>query len=378
MFAKHDGSADDIGAVRRVQRRRRHRRPADAGRRLRRRRRLPADRRVRRHRARPQVGGRQPDAGQPGRRRRQPDADERRSATSARRELHRPNILLQEVPRARGRRPRSSTTRRSRQRRRPRAGAIYGSQQPELLRQDGVQYKNTDLSGQPLNGIWAERVLTTNGTINAALRRPVSRTPVSSTPPTSDALAAARPYDGHERDHGVLATTATTFTTIGAAGPGDRSSAPAGVTKIGLFVKHDGGGTARRGQVRLVQGRGRRAAAARRHVAAADDPHARSGLAGRDGRLLQVRREGHARRDRQRRRLGRRLHRVPRGGRRELDRVQRSVHVTTDGTHTIEYRSVDKARQHRGDPVGHVQDRQGRPDHHRQAQRRGAEGQLRR
>ncbi len=77
-------------------------------------------------------------------------------------------------------------------------------------------------------------------------------------------------------------------------------------------------------------------------------------------------------RDRQRRRLGRRLHRVPAGGCRDVDALQRSVHVSDDGTLHDRVPLGRQGRQHRGDPVGHVQDRQDRPDHDRQAQRRGA------
>ena len=50
---------------------------------------------------------------------------------------------------------------------------LFGQQNPNYFAKTAIQYKTNDLSGQPLNGIWAERVLTTNGTINAQLRRPV-------------------------------------------------------------------------------------------------------------------------------------------------------------------------------------------------------------
>ena len=44
------------------------------------------------------------------------------------------------------------------------------------------------------------------------------------------------------------------------------------------------------------------------------------------------------------------------------------IAVATDGNHTIEYRSVDKNEQRRGDEVGRAQARPGRADQHRDAQ----------
>ena len=45
---------------------------------------------------------------------------------------------------------------------------IYGSNGPNYFAKTAIQYKTNDLSGQPINGIWAERVLTANSTINSA------------------------------------------------------------------------------------------------------------------------------------------------------------------------------------------------------------------
>ena len=91
------------------------------------------------------------------------------------------NILLQDVPqrpvdgdheaRPHGDRPE-----------RPVAGGlvVYGSKDPNYFAKIGVQYKTNDLSGQPMNGIWAERVLTVNGDHHAARTAASTRTPASS------------------------------------------------------------------------------------------------------------------------------------------------------------------------------------------------------
>ena len=55
---------------------------------------------------------------------------------------------------------------------------LYGSNNPNYLAKTAIQYKTNDLSGQPLNGIWAERVLTINNTISGAYGGN-SRTPAS-------------------------------------------------------------------------------------------------------------------------------------------------------------------------------------------------------
>ena len=66
--------------------------------------------------------------------------------------------------------------------------------------------------------------------------------------------------------------------------------------------------------------------------------------------------------------------RAPRRG----PRYSAPFNVTSDGTRDDRVPLGRQGRQRRGDQVGHDQARQDRPGHHRQAQRRGAEGQLRR
>ena len=58
-------------------------------------------------------------------------------------------------------------------------------------------------------------------------------------------------------------------------------------------------------------------------------------------------------------------------------RYSGAVTVNTAGKTTVEYRSVDKAGQHRGHALGELPDRHDGSDDVRQAQRRGAEGDLR-
>src|SRR3954471_13757856 len=121
------------------------------------------------------------------------------------------------------------------------AGLVIGGQQnPNYFAKAAIQYKNTDLSGQPLNGIWAERVLTTNGTTNANYGGQFPNTG-KLTPPTGNLWLRAR-YDG--------TNVHTEYSYDGAAWTATAPPVPAtefgasGVTKVGLFVKHDSGGTA--------------------------------------------------------------------------------------------------------------------------------------
>ncbi|MDA0140166.1 DUF1080 domain-containing protein [Solirubrobacter sp. CPCC 204708] len=120
---------------------------------------------------------------------------------------------------------------------------IYGSDNPNYFAKIGVQYKTNDLGGNPMNGIWAERVLTSNGSINAGYGGNYPNTG-KLTPQTADLWLRAT-YDGTN-----LVTEysydGTTFASIAQAVPVNASTFGAGgITKVGLFVKHDGGNTAR-------------------------------------------------------------------------------------------------------------------------------------
>ncbi|HSI80510.1 MAG TPA: ThuA domain-containing protein, partial [Solirubrobacterales bacterium] len=125
---------------------------------------------------------------------------------------------------------------------------IYGQENPNHFAKTATQYKNTDLSGNPMNGIWVERVLTTDGAVNpnyggSGEFGPNPNFPNTGKlePPTDDLWIRAR-FDGTEvhteysLDGSAFAPSAPPFpaSVLGSAG----------VTKIGLFVKHDGGGPA--------------------------------------------------------------------------------------------------------------------------------------
>ena len=101
-----------------------------------------------------------------------------------------------------------------------------------------IQYKTNDLSGQPMNGIWAERVLTVNNTISSAYGGQYPNTG-KLTPPTKDLWLRAS-YDGTN----VITEYSTDGVTFKASAPPVPATefGTAGVTKIGLFAKHDSGG----------------------------------------------------------------------------------------------------------------------------------------
>ena len=119
---------------------------------------------------------------------------------------------------------------------------VYGSNAPNYFAKIGVQYKTNDLSGQPMNGIWAERVQTVNGTITGTWGGQYPNTG-KLTPPTSDLWLRAS-YDGTNLIS-EYSYDGTTFTTIAPPVPVATAFGTAGITKIGLFVKHDSGNTAR-------------------------------------------------------------------------------------------------------------------------------------
>ncbi|HEX5620697.1 MAG TPA: PKD domain-containing protein [Solirubrobacteraceae bacterium] len=116
---------------------------------------------------------------------------------------------------------------------------LYGQQNPNYFAKVATQYKNTDLSGNPMNGIWIERTLTSNGASNTNYGGAFPNTG-KLTPPTNN-LWIRTSYDGtnviteYSLDGDAWAAIAPPV-------PADQYG-PNGVTKIGLFVKHDNGGT---------------------------------------------------------------------------------------------------------------------------------------
>ncbi len=79
---------------------------------------------------------------------------------------------------------------------------VYGSDAPNYFAKIGVQYKTNDLSGQPMNGIWAERVQTVNGTITGDVGRPVPEHRQAH--PADQRSVAAGELRRHEPDLRVL------------------------------------------------------------------------------------------------------------------------------------------------------------------------------
>ena len=288
------------------------------------------------------------------------------------------NILLQDVPqgpwtvtdeaRPHGDRP---------ERRRPRAWWSTAPAARTTSPRSAIQYKTNDLSGQPMNGIWAERVLTVNGTITRHVGRPVPEHRQAHRRPTSDLWLRAS-YDGTNLIS-EYSYDGTTFTTIAPPVPVATAFGTAGITKIGLFVKHDSGNTARPIKFDSFTVDAASCGSGRRHDAAEDHPHARSGLAGRR-RVASTSPTSRSRSPRPTTTAAR-AWTTPStaSGRRDVDRVQRPVrrHHRGHARRSSTARSTRSGNIEATESVD-VQDRQGRPDDHRQAQRRGAEGQLRR
>src|SRR6185295_559312 len=122
----------------------------------------------------------------------------------------------------------------------PAAGMVlYGQESPNYFAKVATQYKNTDLSGNPMNGIWIERTLTSNGASNTNYGGAFPNTG-KLTPPTSN-LWIRTSYDGTN----VITEYSVDGDTWAAIAPPVPAGqyGPNGVTKIGMFVKHDNGGT---------------------------------------------------------------------------------------------------------------------------------------
>jgi len=71
---------------------------------------------------------------------------------------------------------------------------LYGQQNPNYFAKVATQYKNTDLSGNPMNGIWIERTLTSNNGSNTNYGGAFPNTG-KLTPPTSN-LWIRTSFDG--------------------------------------------------------------------------------------------------------------------------------------------------------------------------------------
>ena len=216
-----------------------------------------------------------------------------------------------------------------------------------------VQYKNdTDpnTSGnQP--GKWAERVLTSN---NAAITLPPATVPY----PNSGALAVNGDYVWVRLAYDDAAKTVTTATSLGRHDVHDVRRAD-----LDDAVPQPAGGLRDRRvrQARRPLRRTRPSSSSRsrsRPTAAAAAATRRrrrtthvldSGDAGRDGGYYKSDVKVTLDRDRQQRRLGRRQDRVPRAGRRELDRVQRlrSTSPATARTRSSTARSTRRATSRR-------------------------------
>jgi plastocyanin len=147
------------------------------------------------------------------------------------------NILLQDVPEG----PWTATTKLDHRAVAVNGQAagmvIFGQRDPNHFAKTAIQYKNADLSGNPMNGIWAERVLTTNGSTNAGYGGNYPNS--GKLEPSGNYVWIRTTFDGtnvsteYSLDGQTFAASAPSFpaTELG----------PEGITKIGVFVKHDAG-----------------------------------------------------------------------------------------------------------------------------------------
>jgi plastocyanin len=119
---------------------------------------------------------------------------------------------------------------------------IYGQQNPNHFAKATLQFKNdvdpNTAGNQP--GKWIERTLTTNGSLDGSYGGNFPNSGAL-TPPTNDLWIRAR-YDGTNIIT-EYSYDGETFTTQAPPVPATAFGAN-GVTKIGLFVKHDGSGPA--------------------------------------------------------------------------------------------------------------------------------------
>ena len=116
---------------------------------------------------------------------------------------------------------------------------VYGQRDPNYFAKIAAQYKDTDLSGNPMNGIWVERALTTNGAANSNYGGQFPNT--GKLEPPTDNLWIRASYDG-TNVISEYSLDGETWAPVAPPVPANEYG-PNGVTKIGLFVKHDNGGT---------------------------------------------------------------------------------------------------------------------------------------
>ncbi|HET8786291.1 MAG TPA: ThuA domain-containing protein, partial [Candidatus Limnocylindrales bacterium] len=116
---------------------------------------------------------------------------------------------------------------------------LYGQENPNYFAKVATQFKDNDLDGNPMNGIWIERTLTSNGASNTNYGGAFPNT--GKLEPPTDNLWIRTSYDGtnviteYSLDGDAWAAIAPPV-------PADQYG-PNGITRIGLFVKHDNGGT---------------------------------------------------------------------------------------------------------------------------------------
>ena len=214
---------------------------------------------------------------------------------------------------------------------------IYGSNNPNYVAKTAIQYKTTDLSGQPLNGIWAERVLTVNNAISSAYGGQYPNT--GKLTPTGNSLWLRAAYDGTNVNF-TYSLDGTTFNITAPPVPASVFGVN-GITKIGLFAKHDNGGTATTAKFDSftvdAQSCGGQDTSAPRtvHVLAPANPDGGGGYYKSDVKVT--------------------LNATDNDGGSGVDQTEyreagaanwtaysAPFNVTSDGSHTIEYRSVDK------------------------------------
>ena len=182
---------------------------------------------------------------------------------------------------------------------------IYGQDNPNYFAKTAIQYKN-DWQGAPVNGIWAERILTTNGARNAQYGGEFPNS--GKLAPTSDYVWLRATFDGE------MVSTEYSLDGETWARRLTRSRPPCWARTVSPRSACSSSTTAATRSPTSASTPSRSTPTLRlrrRHHGADDDARARPGGSGRGRRLVRLARRGDAQRHRQRGRLGRRVHRVP-------------------------------------------------------------------